>query len=83
MFTAKGKASWIDIENPRPEDLKWLRETYRFHPLIIDELKGPSARARIESHKAYLYFIYYFPVYDQSEKVSRRSEIDFLITKRR
>ena len=39
------------------------------------------ARARVESYKNYLYFIYYFPVYDATDATSVRSEIDFVVTK--
>lgn len=81
MNIIKGKISWIDITNPTEKDLKWL-ESYPFHPIIINELKGPSARAKVESYKGYIYLVYYFPVYDPKEKVSRRSEVDFLVTEK-
>ena len=45
--------------------LTWLAKEYSLHPIIVDELRGPSARGRVEAYKNYLYFIYYFPVYDQ------------------
>ena len=82
MDTIRGKVSWIDIVNPEEEDFEWLKKNYKFHRLILDELKGPSARAKVEAYNGYLYLIYYFPIYDPKEQVSRRSEIDFLITKK-
>ena len=50
-------------------------------PIIVDELRGPSARGRVEAYKDYLYFIYYFPIYDPKDEASTRTEIDFIITK--
>jgi magnesium transporter len=73
---------WIDVENPDAHDLSWLKEKFALHPVIIDELKGPSARAHVESYDDYLYFVYYFPKYDEKEEASVRTEIDFIVTKK-
>ena len=78
---AKSGAQWFDILQPTKKDLDWIRKTFHIHPVIIEELKGPSARSRVEAYDHYLYLIYYFPVYDPQEETSRRTEIDFLITK--
>lgn len=82
METIKGKVSWIDIVKPTEEDISWLKKNYRFHHLILDELRLPSARSKIDFRKDYFYFVYYFPVYDLKEQVSRRGEIDFIVTKK-
>lgn len=82
MEIVKGKVNWIDILRPTEKDFTWLEEHFHFHPVILDELRGPSVRAKVEAHRDYLYLIYYFPLYDSKEKVSQRSEIDFLITKK-
>lgn len=82
MNSIKGKVAWYNIQKPAAGDFSWMKKNFKFHPLIMDELKVPSARAKVEAHGDYLYLVYYFPIYDRKEKVSRRSEIDFLITKK-
>lgn len=83
MEIIKGeKGNWIDIVKPTEKDLEWLKKKYHFHPVILEELKEPSARPRVEGYDNYLYFIYQFPVFDEIEMVSRRNEIDILVTKR-
>lgn len=72
---------WIDIKQPSEKDLALLTEKFGIHPVIIEELRGPSARARVEAYKDYLYFIYYFPTYDREDATSIRAEIDFIVTK--
>lgn len=72
---------WIDVQKPTGKDLAWLKEKFKLHPVIVDELRGPSARAHVEAHDGYLYFIYYFPLYDKEDGASVRTEIDFIITK--
>jgi magnesium transporter len=82
MEIKKGSGvQWVDVEKPSEKDLAWLGKEYRLHPIIVDELRGPSARGRVEAYKDYLYFIYYFPVYDLDDEASTRTEIDFIVTK--
>lgn len=72
---------WIDIAKPVGKDLAWLKKKFGLHPVIVDELHSPSARAYVEVYQEYLYFIYYFPKYDAADETSVRTEIDFIITK--
>ncbi|HUC31477.1 MAG TPA: magnesium transporter CorA family protein [Candidatus Paceibacterota bacterium] len=82
MEIKKGKGvQWVDVEKPLDKDLAWLAKEYHLHPVIVDELRGPSSRGRVEAYKDYLFFIYYFPVYDPNDEASARTEIDFIITK--
>jgi magnesium transporter len=82
MEIKKGKnVQWVNLEKPTAKDLAWLGKEFGVHPIIIDELKGPSARGRVEAYKDYLYFIYYFPLYDKEDESSVRTEIDFIVTK--
>ncbi|HUC01643.1 MAG TPA: CorA family divalent cation transporter [Candidatus Paceibacterota bacterium] len=82
MEIKKGKGvQWVDVERPAEKDIAWLAKEYRLHPVIAEELRGPSARGRVEAYKDYLYFIYYFPIYDTEDEASARTEIDFIITK--
>jgi magnesium transporter len=82
MEIKKGKGvQWVDAAKPTDKDLAWLGKEYKLHPIIVEELRGPSARGRVEAYKDYLYFIYYFPVYDRDDEASTRTEIDFIVTK--
>jgi magnesium transporter len=72
---------WIDITGPTDEDLASLKKKFGLHPLIVEELRVPSTRARVEAEKDYLFFIYYFPLYDTKDESSVRSEIDIIVSK--
>jgi len=75
------KVQWIDVVKPNGQDIAWLEKKFGLHPVIVEELRAPSARARVEAYKDYLYFIYYFPLYDTKDEASVRTEIDFVVTK--
>jgi len=81
MEIIKGKITWVDVARPTQKDLDWLREKFHFHPVIIQELKDPSDHPLVEIYDHYLYLISQFPAYDEAEKISRRSELDILVTK--
>ncbi|MDR3581755.1 MAG: CorA family divalent cation transporter [Candidatus Pacebacteria bacterium] len=82
MEIKKGRnVRWVNIEKPTEKDLSWLVKEFGIHPVIVEELRGPSARGRVEAYKDYLYFIYYFPLYDKEDESSVRTEIDFIVTK--
>ena len=80
-MSVKKAAYWVDITNPQEKHLDWLRREFNVHSVILNELRGPSARQVTEVYKDYLYFIYYFPVYDREEETSKRVEIDFIVTR--
>ncbi|MBI2033951.1 MAG: hypothetical protein HYT13_02535 [Candidatus Liptonbacteria bacterium] len=81
MEIIQGKATWIDVVKKSQHDIDWIKQKFKIHPVILDELKGPSARAHVEHYGSYLYLVYQFPIFEEAKKVSRRSEVDFIITK--
>src|SRR5581483_813526 len=81
METRKGRRTqWIDVQKPTERDLARLKKDFNLHPVILEELRGPSARARVEQYDCSLFFIYYFPLYDRKDAASVRTEIDFIVT---
>lgn len=80
MILVKGKVNWIDITKPSPQDIDFLQKRHKFHSLILDEVLHSSLRPRVENHGSYLFFTHYVPVFDAETQVTRKEEIDFLIT---
>ncbi|BCX16208.1 MAG: hypothetical protein KatS3mg098_437 [Candidatus Parcubacteria bacterium] len=81
MIIKKGKISWVHLKNPTSRELEILKKEHNFHPIIIDELTTPSARSKVEIYDNYMFIVYHLPIFDPLEKVSKKGEIDFLITK--
>ena len=80
---SKGKSgvAWITVVKPTKNDVDALKKIHKFHPVILDELLGPSERSRVELYASYMFLTYHLPIYEEELKTSRRGEIDFLITK--
>ncbi|MCX8015919.1 MAG: magnesium transporter CorA family protein [Patescibacteria group bacterium] len=75
------KINWIDILSPSQEDLKFLKDKFKLHPILLEELKQPSTRSKIEIYDNLMFIVYYFSNYNENEKTSEAVEVDFLITR--
>ncbi|MDE2188366.1 MAG: hypothetical protein KGJ35_01400 [Patescibacteria group bacterium] len=77
------RLTWIDIENPTPQDIAQITSEYKLHPLVARELAGPSKFSRAVSYKNHLYLVLQFPVRIKLDDhhVIVPHEIDFLIGK--
>ena len=80
-ITKSKHVAWTDVVKPTEEDLVHLKKKFDLHPLLVQELRMPSSRTRVEARDGYLYFIYYFPIYDTTEGTSSRTEVDVIVTK--
>jgi len=72
---------WVDIQNPTKEDIDDLRQSFHFHPLVLEELLIPAWRPKTERFPDYLSLIFYYPVYSKERKETRSRELDILVTK--
>lgn len=80
MSKPKG-ASLFRIFRPTDRDIEFLKAKFGIHPIILHELKTATARARVEHYDGYLFFVFYFPLYDAKHENTIRAEIDFIITR--
>jgi magnesium transporter len=44
---------WLDIENPDEDDYRLLEETFKFHPLTIEDIKHQNQRPKIDEYPDY------------------------------
>ena len=75
------KVTWIDIKDPKEDDIKFLKEKFNFHPLVLEELLPPSHRPKVERYPNYLYMIFYYPIYNKENRETRPRELDIIVTK--
>lgn len=81
MKTIKHKnLTWIDIKDPKPRDILYLKENFNFHPLVLEELTSPSARPRAEEYDECLYVVIHIPLFNRSTRVTTPGELDIVLT---
>lgn len=76
-----GKARWIHFQNPDKDDIAETVSYVKAHPLILKELERTSDRSKIENYGNYLFAVYHLHIYNEKNRTSRRTEIDFLSIK--
>lgn len=79
--TFQGKIKWIDLVNPSSEEIEQLKKEFNLHPIIIEELKAPSNRARAAFYEDYLYLVTHFPNWNPKLQTSEPYELDFIISR--
>src|SRR3989344_2248311 len=75
--------TWIDLECPTQEELRKIMSEWSIHPLVAQELVGPSLRPKVELYPNFIYLILHFPVIRRknSKRLIEQQEIDFIIGK--
>ena len=80
------KLNWHHIVDPKDEDLKFLEDNFKFHPLDIEDCRSFNQRPKIDVYDDYFFLIFHFPVYDKWNHFMKTHEVkvfwghDFLIT---
>jgi len=73
--------TWIDIQNPKRKDIKYLQDNFGFHRIVLEELISPGHRPKVEHHDGYIFLILYYPAFNKSKKETFPRELDILVTK--
>src|SRR5258708_19923214 len=52
---------WLDIENPDAADYKLLEETFKAHPLSIEDIQHQNQRPKIDEYPEYNFVVIFQP----------------------
>lgn len=70
--------TWVDIEQPNPEDIRLIISTYGIEPTIAEELLFATPDQMVEKYSSYLYLVLHFPAWKHTHS-GKIQEIDFII----
>lgn len=73
--------TWIDIENPKREDINELSEKYPFHPLHLEASLLKGELDRVDKENDYLFIILHTPSYDEKEDRVLTNQISIFLGK--
>ena len=60
---------WITLEAAREEELKWLEQTLKLHPLVIEDISHRNQRSKIDEYDNYLFLVLHRPVETASKEI--------------
>jgi magnesium transporter len=71
---------WVDLVNPTPEEGRAiLLDTFKFHPLSVEDALSEIHHPKIEQYGGYLYLILHGIDYQQDEHWFATRDIDFFL----
>ncbi|MDO8520728.1 MAG: magnesium transporter CorA family protein [bacterium] len=73
--------TWLDMESPTNEEVRNVMEEFDIHPIVADELLGPSLRPKVDNYENFIYLILHFPAVHHSHR-RKEQEVDFIIGKK-
>lgn len=78
---------WHHITDPSDQDLQFLKDNFRFHPLDIEDIRSKThQRPKIDIYDDYYFLILHFPYFDRWNRFLKVKEVkifwgvDFVIT---
>ncbi len=81
-----GKLRWIHIPVASDENMDYLRNSFNFHPLDIEDCQSKVQRPKIDIYDDYRFIILHFPYFDKAVKFVKTKEVkifwgpDYVIT---
>jgi magnesium transporter len=87
LWADKGLTVWVDLEAPTPDETKRvLEDTFKFHPLAIEDCVHPSPLPKVEDYETYLFMVIHGVDFNRADGVFATTELnlfmsnDFLVT---
>jgi magnesium transporter len=75
---------WLDIEAPDEDDFKLLEQTFKFHPLTIEDIKHQQQRPKVDEYPDYNFTVIFQILWENNEVVMREHHLyvgaSYLIT---
>ncbi len=75
----KNNITWIDVFQPKDEEIRELGEYFNLPPELAEELKKQISRQKLDQYEDFVFAVTRFPVYSQHKKTSTPQELDFLV----
>lgn len=72
--------TWIDFEDPKPDDITYLQENFNIHPLAIEELVTPTYQPKVVQYDGCLFFSIHIPLFDTKLRTTYPGELDIILT---
>jgi magnesium transporter len=77
---ASRAAIWVDLSAPSPDESRMiLADTFRFHPLAVEDATSEIHHPKVEAYDGYLYLILHGILFQASEHRFATRDVDFFL----
>ena len=75
------KVTWIDLTSPTNEELEALEKELKIPEAILNQIRIPSNRNKMEFYHDFFYAVLYFPIWNEESKTSKPVKLDIIVFK--
>jgi magnesium transporter len=70
---------WVDIQWESPQEVQWLEQTFRFHPLTIEDCTHRNQRPKVDDYDDYFFVVLHSSILHHPEKEVDTQETHFFV----
>ncbi|MGH7763101.1 MAG: magnesium/cobalt transporter CorA [Candidatus Dormibacteraceae bacterium] len=72
---APSEGFWLDIESPDQDDYRLLTETFKFHPLAIEDIQHLNQRPKVDEYPEYNFAVVFQAAWKDDELVFQENHL--------
>jgi len=72
---------WVELENPSKEELNFIKDTFKLHPLTVEDCVNTNARPKIDQFPTYLFLILHAAGYNKANFKVKTLELNICVGK--
>jgi len=66
---------WLDIEAPDEDDYRLLEDTFKFHPLTIEDIRHQNQRPKVDEYTDYNFTVIFVAVWENDDIALREQHL--------
>ena len=77
---AHGPISWLDVEMPTLAEMEYLRRTFDFHTLALDDYLSRVQLPKMDDYDDYLFLVLHFPLFNRDAGLTVPSQVSIFVS---
>ena len=75
-----GSISWLDVEMPTLAEMEYLKRTYNFHPLALEDCLSRVQLFKVDDYNDYLFLVLHFLIFDADARLTVSSQVSVFVS---
>ncbi len=74
-----GSIAWLDVEGPTLAEMEYLRTTFDFHPLALDDCMSRSQMPKVDDYDNHLFLVLHFPRFEKEARLTVPTQVSVFV----
>jgi magnesium transporter len=75
-----GYVTWLDVVEPGLAEMDYLRRTYNFHQLALEDCLSQVQLPKLDNYDDYLFLVLHFPRFRLETRLTRPVQVSFFVS---